>query len=626
MLAHYYKKGGVLGNPDLKKAAELFSKATEQGHADSMYELGKLSEEGYGDVPPNQETAFNYYRAAAKNGSTNGAFKHATYLLSANNISQEKRNEGLKYLGIAAKRNHAKAINNVGIILLSGVHGQKVNKPKAFKYFKEAADKGLGLATAQCNVARCYGKGIGIERDLKLAFEYCTRAANLKYAEGQVMLAFCYWQGVRGENFELQKDFKKFMDLLKAAAKQGHSKALFYLGYCYKHGDKSGPIDANIAYENFIKDEEQNTGKAQNRLGIWLADGLEKDETASPEDFQLPIQCFKEAVRQNYAPALFNLGWRYGKGKGVQQDLKLAFLYFEKAALQDFAPALFNLGISYSTGKGVPRDYKLAFQNFEKAAHQDHMLAQYNLGCCYGKGVPRDLKLAFLYFQKAAHKKYAPALFNLGCYYRDGGGCQQDHKLAFLNFQKAAEKNLPKALLNLGYCYENGIGIEEKSIPDAIKCYEKAAGLKVPEALNNLGMLLEDNENNPEIKSNTTTFDCYTEAANLGYAPALVNLAIWYLDQKDRPDAREKAIPFLKKAAKQNNQGAIKLLKELGEQVPSPKAPATVTLAAAASAIGQFAMRVEGPQTDISTMQIDSRGPSGSSNSKDTAQPSPANQ
>ena len=51
----------------------------------------------------------------------------------------------------------------------------------------------------------------------------------------------------------------------------------------------------------------------------------------------------------------------YDNGDGVIEDDKVAVEWYKKAAMQGDFQAQFNLGIKYGLGKGVPKDFVTAY-------------------------------------------------------------------------------------------------------------------------------------------------------------------------------------------------------------------------------------------------------------------------
>ena len=74
----------------------------------------------------------------------------------------------------AAKRGHAGAFNNLGVLLNEG-HGVEQNYPKAFICFSRAA--AMNLPEGQYNLGLLYDQGLGCDANHDVALEWCRKAA-----------------------------------------------------------------------------------------------------------------------------------------------------------------------------------------------------------------------------------------------------------------------------------------------------------------------------------------------------------------------------------------------------------------------------------------------------------------
>lgn len=135
------------------------------------------------------------------------------------------------------------------------------------------------------------------------------------------------------------------------------------------------------------------------------------------DQIEKPTEDVQREAEQGYAPAQFNLGWRYDNRylgvPGVGQDYAEAARWYRRAADQGLAPAQFNLGVMYDMGEGVGRDYAQAARWYRKAAEQCVAPAQFNLGIKYenGEGVAQDATEAVAWYRKAGFA--AAGNFNL---------------------------------------------------------------------------------------------------------------------------------------------------------------------------------------------------------------------
>jgi len=79
---------------------------------------------------------------------------------------------------------------------------------------------------------------------------------------------------------------------------------------------------------------------------------------------------YQKAAEQGDADAQFNLGVRYGCGRGVRQDDVEATRWYRKAAEQGYSDAQLSLGFMYVNGRGVKQDDVQAARWYRKAAEQ----------------------------------------------------------------------------------------------------------------------------------------------------------------------------------------------------------------------------------------------------------------
>ena len=151
---------------------------------------------------------------------------------------------------------------------------------------------------------------------------------------------------------------------------------------------------------------------------------------------QSETETFEETLskaEQGDAKAQFNLGARYGKGKGVKKDNAEAVKWFRKAAEQGNAEAQLVFGAFCAKGIVVVKNEVEAVKWYLKAAEQGYDEAQAALGDCYaeGKGVEEDNAEAVKWFRKAAEQGLAGAQYKLGSYSYQGIGVVKNDLLAY---------------------------------------------------------------------------------------------------------------------------------------------------------------------------------------------------
>ena len=106
----------------------------------------------------------------------------------------------------------------------------------------------------------------------------------------------------------------------------------------------------------------------------------------------------------------YNLGMKYARGDGVQQDYKVAAKWLEMAANTGDMDAQAALGVMYQKGQGVQQDNNIAASLYKRAALQGDKMSQYNLASIYanGRGSMQNDKEAFFWVTLASVENTEP--------------------------------------------------------------------------------------------------------------------------------------------------------------------------------------------------------------------------
>jgi localization factor PodJL len=131
---------------DMAEAVRWYGRAAAQGLASAQYRLAMLYERGWG-TPPDAERARVWY-------------------------------------GRAAEQGHVKAMHNLAVL---SVGGARSDYATAAKWFAKAAD--MGLADSQFNLAVLHQTGLGVPKDLRLAYKWLALAARGGDREAATRLA-----------------------------------------------------------------------------------------------------------------------------------------------------------------------------------------------------------------------------------------------------------------------------------------------------------------------------------------------------------------------------------------------------------------------------------------------------
>ncbi len=171
-LGFMYQNGqGVEKNNVL--AFKLYEKATQQEQPYALFNLALLYANGQGGVDENQFKAFDYFQHSAIAGVELGQYETALRYERGLGCVQDFKQAAYWYEE-AAKRGHAEAFNNLGVLYKDGF-GVDQNYHRAFVCFSRASEKNLPVA--QYNLGQLYDSGLGVEQNSEKALELCRQAA-----------------------------------------------------------------------------------------------------------------------------------------------------------------------------------------------------------------------------------------------------------------------------------------------------------------------------------------------------------------------------------------------------------------------------------------------------------------
>ena len=325
-------------------------------------------------------------------------------------------------------------------------------------------------------------------------------------------------------------DFKTAIELFEKAANDGHAEAQYRLSCCY---DDATGVDYNReeAFKWLRKSAENQYSVAMCDLARHSESGLgtEADESKAEEWFLKAAKALRKDAEKGNTNAMTELGWSYMSGKGVEKDEKEGVKWYQKAADLGNADAMCRLGVCYSEGKGVEKDQKKQFEWTKKAAENGNSTAMVALALLYkdGKGVEQNEKEAYRWKLKAIENGNSIASFAylddvLNFYFNEGVAAlkEDDYDAAIDAFKIAGNLGSVGAYFNLGIIY-----IRKKQDPEALKYFLKAA--------------------------------------EYGYPNAQYMVGVAYLEGKGTEKDVDEAKKWFEKAADQDHEGAIEVLRSL---------------------------------------------------------------
>ena len=261
---------------DLKKAAYWYQKAADMGDAIAQDNLGGCYANGWG-VPQDYGQAVYWFEKADANGYAE-AKRHAAEARAKQREAQSQQ---------ASAQPAPSATNPSTVTAQSNKYQQNIEAAKA------------GNAKAQSQVAYCYYKGDGVQKDLKQAVYWYTKSAEQGFAPAQGSLALLY-DGGEG----VEKNPKKAFYWYKKAAEQGNRIAQNGLGYCYSKG-KGVEQNDELALYWYQKSADQGNEKAQKNLEI-LKKRIEQKKNAVVIAVDKNIPTTAEADRNTFAVIIGN--------------------------------------------------------------------------------------------------------------------------------------------------------------------------------------------------------------------------------------------------------------------------------------------------------------------------------
>jgi TPR repeat protein len=141
---------------------------------DTRYLLGLMAFTGHGR-PKDIAESLRLHTEAANLGQPDALFE--LYALAMNGIGN--RSKALFYLREAANREQPRAMANLGALHVTGQLGVEVNFKESVKWYRGAADKGVGRAAAALGVMAMRGQGM--PKDEVAAKNYFARAEALGF-------------------------------------------------------------------------------------------------------------------------------------------------------------------------------------------------------------------------------------------------------------------------------------------------------------------------------------------------------------------------------------------------------------------------------------------------------------
>ena len=129
-----------------------------------------------------------------------------------------------------------------------------------------------GESKAQLDIARCYRKGNGIQKDNQKAFEWAAKASEKQNEDAMFFVAVCCLQGDG-----VTQDEQRAVKIFKELADQEYGKAQFGLAICLLQG-RGIVKNEKEAVKLFLKTAKRGDSNSQYYLGKCFLEGIGIDE------------------------------------------------------------------------------------------------------------------------------------------------------------------------------------------------------------------------------------------------------------------------------------------------------------------------------------------------------------
>jgi len=197
----------------------------------------------------------------------------------------------------------------------------------------------------------------------------------------------------------VEKDLKEAVRWLTKAAEAGDAFSACYLGTLYDSKDGQLNDDA-IAVKWYRIAAEKGEIDSMRNLAMCYNEGK-----GVPENREKAFEWYRKAAEAGEVKSMRSLGIGYGEGEGVKKDLKEAVKWLTKSAEAGDAFSAGYLGTLYDSTDGPLNDDAIAVKWYRIAAEKGEIESMRNLAICYneGKGVSENREKALEWYRKAAN-------------------------------------------------------------------------------------------------------------------------------------------------------------------------------------------------------------------------------
>lgn len=449
------------------------------------------------------------------------------------------------------REDNPKLLNETGEKYFAGI-GVEKNLEIAYQYFKKASD--LDNPVGYYNLSRYFT----VKSNYKEAFAQLQKAMSYGYVDAAIDMVELYLHG-KGVHKSKKKAFKVLLDF----SKTNEPKALNRLGEMYEDGNGVKKDEAK-ALETY-----QKSADAKDLQGMYLYSSLLLKGKYNPKTFETALHYLDQASVKLHQDSLLKIKSLYDSNhpyfskKSLQYLKEMSFYYEEHLAKAGNSEALSVVAKQYYTGSDLTKpNPEKAYQYYEELAKLSHPEGYYGVGLCLmnGVGCKQDFSKARELLQLSASLKHAGALTKLGDLERSVAKTQSDFEKAKTYYFEAAKQNDTEALMNLSLLhYRNQI--QGASADLAFQTMSQASSKGNVQAYYWLGVYHEKGIGTKP--SGPMAEKMFAKAIEHGHKGALFKYGM-YLFENAKKEVKPK-----KKTIASAHQGLLFLSKYLSDATPS---------------------------------------------------------
>lgn len=398
-------------------AFEWLVKASEQGNSEAYYYLWLMYEGECEGFEPDYQKADETLAIALKLKEPK-AYYHLGEIYSNEDYDEHDLEKAFEYYLESAELGSFEAMEEVGNCYLEG-KGVSQSDTDAFKWFSLSQKGKYGY-----NLAQCYLKGIGTQKDIEkgiwwLEQVFEKKGADLFFAEHE--LVDFYKAGYGGKDRlnklkKVQEHIDEGTDLLmglfseeelaeaserKTQQEFNRSQVIEKLGSAMRCASSKDYEKAESILKK-IADDGNSLGMAKlGELYLYANPSRWKNDTEYEDE---AIDLLMKSAEDGCTEAYFQLAMIHRSGKfGIEKSDMRFYEYLKRAVDCGDMKAAMPLGDSYLNGIGTEKDIRRGVELLRIAADYGEKHAMEFLADCYatGKGVPISQEEESMWRKKA---------------------------------------------------------------------------------------------------------------------------------------------------------------------------------------------------------------------------------